>query len=96
MYHPSATDRACPAFHQAPFALWMVALLVIYGVSYDRLSGLEGPLVSLSMSQRVVTGGSRLRMWAQALVYAGSSEDKALARKWVTHRLLALHSSRVP
>jgi hypothetical protein len=48
-----ASARCCASPAQAPFALWMVALLVIYGVSYDKLSGLEGPLVSLSMAQRV-------------------------------------------
>jgi hypothetical protein len=77
------TTDSChfPPPHQTPFTMWMMALLVIYGVSYDKLSGLEGPLVSLSMAQRVVTGSSRLRMWAQALVYAETPADKALARQ---------------
>jgi hypothetical protein len=53
LHHSHASARCCPTLAQAPFVLWMAALLVIYGISYDKLSGLEGPLVSLSMAQRV-------------------------------------------
>jgi hypothetical protein len=32
---------------QAPLLLWVAAVMVIYGVSYSNLQGLQGPLASL-------------------------------------------------
>lgn len=51
--------KLVPSLHvivklMAPLLLWVAAVMVIYGVSYSNLQGLQGPLASLVRSSCLV------------------------------------------
>jgi hypothetical protein len=46
----------------APLLLWVAAVMVIYGVSYSNLQGLQGPLASLVRSSRWVLHAGLLHL----------------------------------
>lgn len=45
---------------QVPLLIWCVALIIIYGVSFDRVKNLQGPLTSLDVAAHVIYRLSRV------------------------------------
>jgi hypothetical protein len=58
---------------QVPLLLWVAAVVVIYGVSYADLQGLQGPLASLNTASHVLFRFSRCRLYAAKLAYSMSA-----------------------
>jgi hypothetical protein len=38
---------------QVPLLLWVAAVIIIFGVSFQKLQGLQGPLASLNAAAHV-------------------------------------------
>ena len=62
----------CYCVLQAPLLLWVMAVIVIFGVSYQQLQGLQGPLASLNTMAHVTYRSSRVRLYISML---GMSQD---------------------
>jgi hypothetical protein len=48
--------------HQVPLLIWASAVIVIFGVTFQKLAGLQAPLSSLNAAARVTYGISRVRL----------------------------------
>ena len=55
---------------QVPLILWVMAVIVIFGLSFQRLKGLQGPLASLNSMAHVIYRASRVRMYSNLLSMA--------------------------
>lgn len=57
---------------QVPMFIWMATVAIIFGVSYDQLHGLQGPLASLDVAIHVQYQLGRCRLVANTLAYSDS------------------------
>ncbi|KAG2429691.1 hypothetical protein HYH02_013949 [Chlamydomonas schloesseri] len=60
-----------------PLALWELALVAVFVVSFLRLEGLQGPLASLNMSTHVIYRYTRVRMSSLLLVAGSEPAERA-------------------
>jgi hypothetical protein len=58
-----------PPAAQLPIALWCSAVIIIFGVSFQELSDLQGPLASLNVAAHVMYRVARLRAQLSLLAF---------------------------
>lgn len=64
---------------QIPLLLWVAAVIVIFGVSYSSLQGLQGPLASLDTASHVLYRVTRIRLFSGMM---GFSVDETSDAYW--------------
>jgi hypothetical protein len=60
---------------QVPLLLWLAAVVIIFGVSFQQLSGLQGPLASLDNAAHVMYRSARVRAYANQYAMADAPSD---------------------
>jgi hypothetical protein len=68
---------------QAMFVCFQLLLVLIYGLCFQRLEGLESPISQLNSAQHIVYRASRTRFFAVNLVFSETAAEKA---KWRVSR----------
>jgi hypothetical protein len=67
-----------------------MAVIVIFGVSFQRLKGLQGPLASLNGMAHVIYRASRVRMYANLLAMTTVASENAAYRAGLNEELRIL------
>jgi hypothetical protein len=57
-----------------------MAVIVVFGVSYQQLQGLQGPLASLNTMAHVIYRSSRVRMYTSMLAMTTDPLEKEVLR----------------
>ncbi|GLC73343.1 hypothetical protein PLESTF_001365300 [Pleodorina starrii] len=81
---PSATNITK---FMLPFALWNIALVVVYVVSLLDLNGMQGPLASLNMASHIIYRYTRVRAIAFGLVSQDDAASRVLWREMLATEL---------
>ncbi|KAG2450421.1 hypothetical protein HYH02_004923 [Chlamydomonas schloesseri] len=71
----------------APFALWNIALIIVYAVSFVQLNGMQQPLASLNMASRVIYRYTRVRAVAFGFVSQDSIAERESWREQLVREL---------
>eukprot|EP00879_Flechtneria_rotunda_P009748 GHRR01010197.1.p2 GENE.GHRR01010197.1~~GHRR01010197.1.p2 ORF type:complete len:816 (+),score=239.63 GHRR01010197.1:4977-7424(+) len=73
-----------------PLLLWVSAVVVIYGISYNDLQGLQGPLASLDTSAHVLYRITRCRLMSNMLAFSDSDAANDHYRALLNQELVDL------
>lgn len=61
---------------QLPLGLWMAAVIIFFGLSFDRVNTLAKPFASTAMAHHVLFHTGRLRVFATDLVFSTNATYK--------------------
>ncbi|KXZ42960.1 hypothetical protein GPECTOR_109g203 [Gonium pectorale] len=75
-----------------PFAVWNIAVLLVYVISLIKLQGMQEPLASLNMASRVTYRYTRVRAIALAFVTADEADSKTEWRTMLSQELELMES----
>jgi hypothetical protein len=70
-----------------PLLLWLSAVVIIFGVSYKQLSGLQGPLASLDNAAHVLYRVARTRAYANQLAMADAASENEKYRELLSRQV---------
>lgn len=82
--------HCCCCALQIPLLMWMSAVVIIFGVSFQKLNDLQGPLASLNVAAHVVYGVARVRHLMNMLAFAEQASDKIKYRPYLKEEISLL------
>ncbi|KAF8055488.1 tmcC [Scenedesmus sp. PABB004] len=75
-----------------PLLLWVAAVIIIFGVSFQKLQGLQGPLASLNAAAHVRFRLARVRLIANVYAFAETPAEMAGYRDELRYELGKMRS----
>ena len=75
-----------------PLVLWAAMVIVVFGVTFQKLAGLQAPLSSLNAAARVTYGISRVRLAGNHMALSTNATERPLDRKALLHDIESLKS----
>ncbi|KAG2443203.1 hypothetical protein HYH02_009280 [Chlamydomonas schloesseri] len=86
-----------PSWHNVakfmvPFALWNLALIIVYVVSIVQLEGMQGPLASLNMASHIIYRYTRVRAIAFGFVSQDDIESREAWREMLKKEMTYFES----
>eukprot|EP00878_Enallax_costatus_P005349 GHUV01005618.1.p1 GENE.GHUV01005618.1~~GHUV01005618.1.p1 ORF type:complete len:894 (+),score=279.19 GHUV01005618.1:728-3409(+) len=75
----------------APLVLWVVAVIIIFGISFQQLSGLQGPLASLNAAAHTLYRTGRVRTYVTLFAFEEDRQKVEELRRGLQTEVDLLH-----